>query len=162
MLHTIETFHISCEDLNMKITRRQLRRIISETMKFTGGGKTIDQARAGMAAAFAAGEPADPKLAGWEDLSDLETTVDQLLSYEGSELYEQAFGRGSYSPIHDDFDADGIFNGGRNIIAALEQLGFNELPSAYAYVFEQWADNHTGEQIFTELSAEDYFNQQGI
>ena len=37
----------------MKISRRQIRRIISETMKFTGGGKTIDQARTGMDAAFA-------------------------------------------------------------------------------------------------------------
>ena len=146
----------------MKITRSQLRRIISETMKFTGGGKTIDQARADMKRAFAGPPSKDPKFAGWEDLSDLGTTVDQLLSYEGSELYEKTFGRGSYSPIHRDFDADGIFNGGKNIIAALEQLGFDELPSTYAYVFEQWADKHTGEGIFTELAPEEYFNRQGI
>jgi len=147
----------------MKITRRQLRRIISETMRFTGGGKTMDQARAGMDAAFAAGGSEDPKLAGWEDLNDLEVTLDQLLSYEGQELYERAFGPGSYTPIHRDFDADGIFNGGKNIIAALEQLGLEQsLPSIYEYVLQQWADKHTGDQIFSELSAEEYFNQQGF
>ena len=147
----------------MKITRRQLRRIISETMRFTGGGKSMDQARAGMAAAFAGGGPEGPDLSGWEDLTDLEITLDQLLSYDGSELYEKAFGRGSYSPIHDDFDADGIFNGGKNIIAALERLGLEQsMPSIYEYVLKQWANKHTGEQIFTELSYDDYVNQQGI
>ena len=143
----------------MKLTRRQLRRIISESMKFTGGGKTIGQARRDMKRALSG----SPNLDGWEDLKDLETTLDQLLSYEGQELYEKAFGRGSYAPIHRDFDAYGIFNGGKNIIAALERLGLEQsLPSIYQYVLEQWADKNTGEGIFTELSAEDYFNQQGI
>ena len=143
----------------MKITRRQLRKIIAETMKFTGGGKTTAQARADMKRAFSG----SPDLDGWDDLTDLEETLDQLLSYEGQELYEKAFGPGSYSPIHDDFDADGIFNGGKNIIAALEQLGLEQsVPSIYEYVLKQWAERHTGEQIYTELSAEDYFNQQGI
>ena len=147
----------------MKITRRQLRRIINEAMRFTGGGKTMDQARAGMAAAFASPGSKGPDLSGWEDLTDLEVTLDQLLSYEGSELYEKAFGPGSYSPLHRDFDAYGIYNGGKNIIAALERLGLEQsLPSIYRYVLEQWAEKHTGEGIFTELSAEDYFNQQGI
>ena len=144
----------------MKVTRRQLRRIISETMRFTGGGKTMDQARTGMAAAFAGGGPAGPDLSGWDDLTDLEETLDQLLSYEGQELYERAFGPGSYSPIHDDFDADGIFNGGKNIIAPLERLGLEQsLPSIYEYVLKQWAERHTGEGIFTELSYDDYHYQ---
>tara|TARA_B100000212_G_scaffold315416_1_gene269594 strand:+ start:206 stop:637 length:432 start_codon:yes stop_codon:yes gene_type:complete len=143
----------------MKITRQQLRRIISESMKFTGGGKSIDQARGDMKSAFSG----YPNLDGWKDLTDLETTLDQLLSYEGQRLYEKAFGRGSYRPIHRDFDAYGIFNGGENIIAALERLGLEQsVDSIYRYVLEQWADKNTAEGIFTELSAEDYFNQQGI
>ena len=147
----------------MKITRRQLRKIISETMRFTGGGKTIDQARADMGRALAGEQPpGDPSLAGWEDLTDLETTVLQLLSSEGQEMYEETFGPGSYAPIHQDFDADGIFNGGENIIAALERLGLTQsLDSVYHYVFQQWAEQNTGGGIFTELDYDSYWASQG-
>jgi len=138
----------------MKITRKQLRRIISETMKFTGGGKTMTQARTDMNRVFAG----SPDLDGWDDLTSLEETLDQLLSPDGQYLYEKAFGKGSYTPIHRDFDADGIFNGGKNIIAALERLGLEQsLDSIYHYVLKQWAEKHTGEQIFTELSEDEYF-----
>jgi hypothetical protein len=136
----------------MKITRRQLRKIIKEAvLNEYGPGSEYDHLRQA------------PDLSGFDNLNDLEATLDQLLSYEGSELYEKAFGPGSYTPIHQDFDADGIFNGGRNIIAALERLGLEQsMDSIYHYAFQKWADENTGEGIFTELSAEDWFNRQGI
>ena len=132
----------------MKITRRQLRKIIKETMLNEYGiGSEYDHLRS------------EPDLSGFEDPTDLENTVWQLLSSEGQELYDAAFGPGSWD-LHMDFDADGIYNGGRNIIAALERMGLEQsVDSIYHYVFQQWAKQNTGEGIFTDLSYDDYHSQ---
>ena len=110
----------------MKITRRQLRQIIQEAMlNEYGMGSEYDHLRS------------KPDLSGFEDPTDLENTVYELLSADGQYAFEQAFGRGSYN-LHQDFDADGIYNGGRNIIAALERMGLEQsIPSIYEYAFQQ-------------------------
>ncbi len=135
----------------MKITRRQLRKIIKETMlNEYGMGREYDHLRGDA-----------PDLSGFEDPTDLENTVWELLSAEGQRAYEQAFGPGSYN-LHQDFDADGIFNGGKNIIAALERMGLEQsLDSIYHYVFQQWAEQNTGGGIFTELDYDSYWASQG-
>ncbi len=132
----------------MKITRRQLRKIIKEAMlNEYGMGSEYDHLRS------------KPDLSGFEDPTDLETTVHELLSADGQDSFEQAFGRGSYN-LHKDFDADGIYNGGRNIIAALERMGLEQsIPSIYEYVFQQWAKQNTQSGIFTDLSYDDYHSQ---
>ena len=131
----------------MKITKRQLRKIIKETMlNEYGTGSEYDHLRS------------EPDLSGFEDTTDLETTVSELLSAEGQESYEKAFGPGSYN-LHRDFDADGIYNGGRNIIAALERMGLGQsMPSIYEYVFKMWAEQNTNAGVFTELSYDEYMN----
>ena len=131
----------------MKITRKQLRKVIRESMlNEYGMGSEYDHLR-----------PA-PDLSGFVDPTDLETTVSELLSPEGQESFEKAFGPGSYN-LHQDFDADGIYNGGRNIIAALERMGLEQsVDSIYHYVFKQWAKQNTQSGIFTELSYDEYMN----
>ena len=133
----------------MKITRRQLRKIIKEAMlNEYGAGSEYDHLRGDA-----------PDLSGFEYPTDLENTVAELLSAEGQRHFEQAFGRGSYN-LHQDFDADGIYNGGRNIIAALERMGLEQsVPSIYEYVFQQWAKQNTQSGIFTDLSYDDYHSQ---
>ncbi len=133
----------------MKITKRQLRQIIKEVMlNEYGVGNEYDHLR-----------DVKPDLSGFEDPTDLENTVYELLSGDGERLFEQAFGPGSYN-LHDDFDADGIYNGGRNIIAALERMGLEQsIPSIYEYVFQQWAKQYTDAGIFTNLSYDDYHSQ---
>ena len=135
----------------MKITRRQLRKIIKEAMlNEYGVGSEYDHLRS------------EPDLSGFEDPTDLENTVWQLLSSEGQELYDEAFGPGSWD-LHQDFDADGIYNGGRNIIAALKRMGLEQsIPSIYEYVFKKWAEQNTGEGIFTDLDYDEYmYSQKG-
>ena len=135
----------------MKITRRQLRKIIKESLlNEYGVGSEYDHLRS------------EPDLSGFIDPTDLETTVSELLSAEGQESFEKAFGPGSYN-LHSDFDADGIYNGGRNIIAALERMGLDQsMPSIYEYVFKMWAKQNTNAGIFTELSYDEYMNSQRV
>lgn len=131
----------------MKITRRQLRKIIKESILSEYGiGSEYDHLRS------------KPDLSGFEDPTDLENTVYELLSAEGQRHFEEAFGAGSYN-LHQDFDADGIYNGGRNIIAALERMGLEQsVDSIYRYVFKQWAKQNTQSGIFTELSYDEYMS----
>ena len=131
----------------MKITRRQLRKIIKESiLNEYGIGSEYDHLRS------------KPDLSGFEDPTDLENTVYELLSAEGQRHFEEAFGAGSYK-LHQDFDADGIYNGGRNIIAALERMGLEQsVDSIYHYVFKQWAKQNTQSGIFTELSYDEYMS----
>ena len=132
----------------MKITKRQLRKIIKEALlNEYGMGSEYDHLRS------------EPDLSGFEDPTDLENTVYELLSAEGQRHFEEAFGAGSYN-LHQDFDADGIYNGGRNIIAALERMGLEQsVDSIYHYVFKQWAKQNTQSGIFTDLSYDDYHYQ---
>jgi hypothetical protein len=131
----------------MKTTIKQLRRIIKETiLNEYGPGNEYNHLRGSKSI----------DLSGFEDPTDLENTVGQLLSAEGEELYDELFGPGSYD-LYQDFDADGIYNGGRNIIAALERMGLEQsVPSIYEYVFKQWAKQNTNAGVFTELSYDDY------
>ena len=133
----------------MKITRRQLRKIIKESLlNEYGMGSEYDHLRS------------EPDLSGFVDPTDLETTVSELLSPEGQESFEKAFGPGSWD-LHADFDADGIYNGGRKIIAALERMGLGQsMPSIYEYVFKMWAEQNTNAGIFTKLSYDEYMNNQ--
>ena len=135
----------------MKITRKQLKRIIKEEyskmINEYGTGNEYDHLRS------------KPDLSGFEDPTDLENTLAELLSADGQYAFEQAFGPGSYN-LHQDFDADGIYNGGKNIIVALERMGLEQsLPSIYEYVFKEWAKQNTGEGIFTYLSYDEYMNR---
>ncbi len=140
---------VSIKENKMKVTRSRLRQIIKEAMlNEYGMGSEYDHLRS------------KPDLSGFEDPTDLEATVYDLLSAEGERLFEQAFGRGSYKKVYLDFDADGIYNGGRNIIAALERMGLEQsIPSVYEYVFQQWAKKYTDRGIFTDLSYDDYHSQ---
>jgi len=149
----------------MKITRRQLRRIIRESLERDDErdeyGNLIRDSQGNLfpfRSKFGNHMIRRP-VEEWEDLSNLETTITQLVTDGGMELYQEQFG-GEYwdikSAIRTDKSDKGIFNGGSSIIPLLEKMGFNESPEAYAEAFAAYADKRTTEGVYSEMSLKDF------
>ena len=120
----------------MKITRRKLRKIIKETMLNEYGiGREYDHLRSG-------GVQADD-LSGWEDLSNLDITIDQLISSDGEGLLDVAFGPGTFKPLHAEINMEAIYDGGKEILKALGMLVPDRRPEELRAALEAWAAEHT-------------------
>ena len=119
----------------MKITRKQLRKVIRESLTEYGIGREYDHLRSGGAQAG--------DLSGWEDLNNLDRTIDQLISSEGESLLDAAFGTGTFKPLNAEIDMEAIYDGGKEILKALGMLIPDRRPEDLRAALEAWAAKNT-------------------
>ena len=119
----------------MRVTRKQLRKIIRESLTEYGVGREYDHLRHG-------GDPMAWQ-SDWEDLNNLDRTIDQLISSDGEDLLDTAFGTGTFRPLHAEIDMEAIYNGGKEILNALQMLLPNRRPEELRAALEAWAAEHT-------------------
>tara|TARA_B100001094_G_scaffold311026_1_gene346278 strand:- start:70 stop:498 length:429 start_codon:yes stop_codon:yes gene_type:complete len=123
----------------MRITRKQLRKVIRESLTEYGVGREYDHLRPG-------GAQADDPMAwqsDWEDLNNLDRTIDQLISSDGEDLLDAAFGAGTFKPLHAEIDMEAIYDGGKEILDALQMLLPNRRPEELRAALEAWAAKNT-------------------
>ena len=140
----------------MKITRRQLRKIIKESINEirVNAGMSKEQDRKIPAGSIASvdwikfhDDPYyDTNPPDWlnNPREELEAFLDLLIS---SELRNVLNGLGIpelYRPAMDEIDYEGIFNGGKAIMSILQKVFPNTNQGMLDRALQQWAVNNTG------------------